>query len=723
MHIRTSRRPALPATLALLLLGAVAGAQDTSSPATLAIRGFEATPAVAEAARQAGTGNALAQILQGAEGQMETAVQQTRKFRIVARGDLRTILKEQDLADSGLVDRLDPNTARSLNLAGARYVAVLSVDGFQDITDRTVFEDQLGETRAERRSIQLSGVVKVFDTTSGTMLAATGLKIDRNQLDKIIPGVERDGRKTEALLATVSTELARQASLSMTDAVFPAKVLANSYGTITFNRSRATGVEVGQVWEVMATGERLVDPDTGEFLGQEEISIGWSRVTEAGERFSKAAVLEDRGIAKGAIMRLRPAGLPQGMVPGSGGAGGLGGGTSGGGAAAPTGGNGSLQGAARVAPPGERITLEEDRAPVPASPTKPLRLAIFVKNVAPDVPDSSTGILESDLVSCLTAPGVSIISRSDVINGVARFAGRSGNAGGGEPDSEIVERALSDQASAKNLAAILGADGFIVATINKYTQGTRSFDDPSLGVKSEVDEFDLGLALRVVDGRTGGSVLGDLVTASVTLRSTPELRQQTDPLDDLLMRAALSVRSRAMPKLATLRLPAEAPVAADTVRIALVTSGLRIPDIREQPDGRLVVGEAMLPLQPDGASVLVDGVLAGTLPGELAMTPGLHRLRVEHPLFEPFEQVVNVTGSGQSFTIAMTLSEAGRAAWAKNIEIIEAMKNGEVLRQSQIEMVEAFARFLANSRINLDTSAVRELDLGGESYWWQLLGR
>jgi hypothetical protein len=50
------------------------------------------------------------------------------------------------------------------------------------------------------------------------------------------------------------------------------------------------------------------------------------------------------------------------------------------------------------------------------------------------------------------------------------------------------------------------------------------------------------------------------------------------------------------------------------------------------------------------------------------------------------------------------------------------MKNGEVLRQAQITMVKAFAEFLSNSRINLDTSEVRNLNLGGQSYWWQLLG-
>ena len=133
-----------------LLLASVSATGVMAQKATMAIRGFEATPAVRSAAQAAGTLNALDQIIQGAERQMESELQRSQKFDIVARGDLKTILKEQDLADSGLVNQLDPNTAKSLQLAGARYVAILTVDGFQDITDRTTLQKQLGPTRAER---------------------------------------------------------------------------------------------------------------------------------------------------------------------------------------------------------------------------------------------------------------------------------------------------------------------------------------------------------------------------------------------------------------------------------------------------------------------------------------------------------------------------------------------------------------------------------------------
>lgn len=108
--------------LASCLLSTILGQSVFAQKATMAVRGFEATPAVQESASASGTLNALEQIIQGAQAQLETAVQSSGKFDIVARQDLPAILKEQDLADSGLVDTLSPGAARSLELSGARYL-------------------------------------------------------------------------------------------------------------------------------------------------------------------------------------------------------------------------------------------------------------------------------------------------------------------------------------------------------------------------------------------------------------------------------------------------------------------------------------------------------------------------------------------------------------------------------------------------------------------------
>ncbi|MEE2682110.1 MAG: CsgG/HfaB family protein, partial [Planctomycetota bacterium] len=683
-------------------------------------RGFEATPAVRAAAEAAGTLNALEQVIQGAERQMESELQRSQKFDVVARGDLSTILKEQDLADSGLVDQLDPNTARSLQLAGARYVAILTVDGFQDVTDRTTLQKQLGPTRAERRSIQLSGVVQVYDTTSARMLSSAPLTIDRNQLEEIIPGVERTGNKTQAVLASVASALGAESAASITSAIFPAKVLAYTFGQITFNRTGSSGVSDGQIWEVMHAGEELIDPDTGASLGSEEVTVGWARVTDAGDRFSKAQAIVDNGIAKGAIMRYRPEGLPAGIDPSA---------TASGSDGTPT---GNAAPVPAVSAPSSATSSKVSGATVrpgsngtsPSEARTGRTFAVVTRLLADDLPENSTGILEEDIAACLSGQGVTTVSRADIVNGVARFAGESANTGTPDSLSRAVEEALSDLSSAIRLAELLGADGIVVASITNYTIENRSFDDPNLGVRSNIRTYRMGVSLRVVDGLSGRSLYGGTADATKAIRRTSELEQELDPIDDLLQEASRNICSKVASAASSIAPPAAPEASESNVSIGLVASGLEVPDIIADADDRLTVGSARLPLSLVGARVYVDGVLAGSAPGSFAMRPGVHRLTIEHPLFSPLEQVVNIRGGEgvQSLTFSMKLSAEGRRDWEQNIAVLEALKDGEVLRESQLISVRAFAEFLRNSSINLDTSEVRNLNLGGPSFWAQLLG-
>ena len=698
--------------LASCLLSTILGQSVFAQKATMAVRGFEATPAVQESASASGTLNALEQIIQGAQAQLETAVQSSGKFDIVARQDLPAILKEQDLADSGLVDTLSPGAARSLELSGARYLAILTIDGFQDVTDTTVLQKQLGATRAERRTIQLSGVVKVFDTTSGKMLTSSPLKITQSQLDEIMPGVERDGRKTQAVLATVTSKLARDSSLSITDAVFPAKVVAYTAGQITFNRVKSAGVSVGQIWEVMHAGQELLDPDTGVSLGREQISVGWARVIDSGDRFSRAQAIVDNGIARGAIMVLRSGGLPADVDP----------------AARASGSDsaGSAQGAPAAVGEKSSTSGTVDASGSASRGLAGKTLAIFTRNLASTIPPNGTAVLEASLSARLSGAGASVISRSDVVNGVARFAGDDANSGGAGLESRAVEEALSNQASALRLAQLLGADGIIVVTLTRYNEDTRTFEASELGVEStKVSTYDLGAAYQMLSGDNGASVFGGAVDAQRKLKETADLTQRTNPIDGLLDAASVKLCSEITMNSASMdSVVSSSASSRSAVKLELIASGLEVPDIIVNGDGETMVGSTRLPLSPVGARIYVDGVLAGAAPSTLSLSRGVHRLRIDHPLFSSLEEIVNVRGGDdvQTFTFAMVLSPEGRQEWERNVEVLESLKNGEVLREATLIRVRAFAEFLRNSRVDIDTSEVRNLNLGGRTFWGHVLG-
>ena len=323
-----SNRSAWRPVLSALVLAALAFAQPAmarqaaSAPAAgkprIAIRSIAATPAVTLQAKADGSENALAQVEQGADVQFLNAIQASGRFDVVARADLPSILKEQDLTQSGNANVMDPQAARGFQLAGARYVITVTIGNFQEVVEKTELLNQFGKSKAERRTINLQAVVKIFDSTSGALYRSTALTLSDVATNEILPEVEQKGVKTNVVLGTVAEKLATQATAAIVDSLAPARVIGYTMGQVTFNRSATNGVAAGQIYELFAPGSAMVDPDTGEQLGAEEVHVGWARVTDAGTRFSTAQAIEDRGIDRGSMLRLRPQGLPAGIDPNTG---------------------------------------------------------------------------------------------------------------------------------------------------------------------------------------------------------------------------------------------------------------------------------------------------------------------------------------------------------------------------------------------------------------------
>jgi hypothetical protein len=87
------------------------------------------------------------------------------------------------------------------------------------------------------------------------------------------------------------------------DVVFPAKVLIKRDNLVTINRGEGGGVAEGDTFNVYALGEEMIDPDTKESLGREEVKVGKVKISQVNPKTSMATILEDTGIDKGAVLR------------------------------------------------------------------------------------------------------------------------------------------------------------------------------------------------------------------------------------------------------------------------------------------------------------------------------------------------------------------------------------------------------------------------------------
>jgi hypothetical protein len=286
----------------------------------------------------------------------------------------------------------------------------------------------------------------------------------------------------------------------------------------------------------------------------------------------------------------------------------------------------------------------------------------------------------------------------------------------------LFDRLQSDRASATALAALMGADYLLTASITTYDKTERAFDDPTINTKTLVREWNLRATYSILDGTNGGSIASGTAPARLAVRDTPEVATTLDTINPLLMDAASQIGAALSAAVSAnkLRQAAEGSAEVD-VQINAVLADLSVPDAVLGANGDYTIVPNLYKLEPMNVSVMVDGVVVGQTPGTIRVRPGLHRLRLERPGLEPVDRMMNVK-AGLALSIPMQFSPEGRANWERNAVFFNELKNGAVLREAEIIKVKAVAEFLKNSNIRLDTSNVQNLNLGGQSIWWQLLG-
>lgn len=241
--------------------------------------------------------NPMNRVSQAMENQLIDRLHNTRKFKVVARGDLEKVLEEQDLQKAFTTE----GAAQAFKIAGCKYAVVTTVDNFQDIVEK--LKGAGGQVLASKRRIRLSAVAKIYDTTSGELKESANFQLTNKEGREHELGISSDGSDSDKLLMVMARTMADRIANRVLDVAFPAKVIAKTGEFVMINRGDGTSISKGQTWQVFHPGEEVIDPDTGEVLGRGETPIGKVTVVEVTPKFSRARIIEDFGIAKLNILR------------------------------------------------------------------------------------------------------------------------------------------------------------------------------------------------------------------------------------------------------------------------------------------------------------------------------------------------------------------------------------------------------------------------------------
>ena len=282
----------------LALLPVFASAQEK---ATLAVSSIKPTSALSVSV-PANKKIELFRIIESLDGQLIDRINATRKFDVLNRSDLGDVLKEQDLGASGNVDA--KTAAKAGKLSGAKYLLVATVDDYQDFVEKATFEGT-GES-ATKRVFRFSIVGKIYDSSTGKLLESANFQTGNDQFKQIQQERNysvKDGELSDEMMVAVARSMAEKVAVHVADVIFPAKVLVKRDNTVTINRGEGSGVAVGDTFNVFALGEEMVDPDTKESLGREEVKVGKVKISQVNPKTSMATISEDTGINQGAVLR------------------------------------------------------------------------------------------------------------------------------------------------------------------------------------------------------------------------------------------------------------------------------------------------------------------------------------------------------------------------------------------------------------------------------------
>jgi hypothetical protein len=277
----------------LVLASTALGFSQDSAPGKkkLAITKIAAGDAVRARMAKQGVALSLDSVLQALESQVYDRVMNTRRFEVLERADADALATEA--AASG----------RAFSFQGADYVLTIRVDSFNDRLETRRLA-ALGKT-IQARVVELSAVAKITEVATQRAIATSNFQVSRRDAEQRSENtVQRVGEASDELLIQATREMAQKIAGRTTDVIYPARVLFKRDKTVTINRNDQSGVKVGQVWEVFVYGTEAVDPDTGE-KSREEVFVGTVKISRTTPQNSQAEILEDTGIDRGALLRLK----------------------------------------------------------------------------------------------------------------------------------------------------------------------------------------------------------------------------------------------------------------------------------------------------------------------------------------------------------------------------------------------------------------------------------
>lgn len=227
-----------------------------------------------------------------------TALVNTNKFNVVERNRMDTIVKELEFGDSGEV--LPEKAIKIGQLLRAEYLVM----GKVEVIEASQKKARVLYSKSKKTTFQghMAVNMEIVDTRNGKITAAKKVNLQDVHNESV------HGHTTlVTFIDMLKEKTVQQLVGGIIDGIFPTRVIKVEDNKVFLTSGLEDMIKVDTIMNVYTVGDELVDPDTQESLGMEEIQAGRIKITEIRPKYIVAQIIEGDAshILAGAICRLR----------------------------------------------------------------------------------------------------------------------------------------------------------------------------------------------------------------------------------------------------------------------------------------------------------------------------------------------------------------------------------------------------------------------------------
>ncbi|MBI3869680.1 MAG: hypothetical protein HY299_14250 [Verrucomicrobia bacterium] len=273
------------------------GEEKSLGPKRVAIGQVSTNDALSVKSDRKGKTVDMGQVLSALQQRLNVVFVQSKKFDIVEYRDVGRRVDDIDTQkESGVFD--SKTLAKRGRLRAAEFIVETTIDHFLDSEVDQPFADG---SKGYRRRLQLSGTLKIVNTETGSMMDASSINSETNDVIVLPAGQVIEKQRLEELFPALLNDFCDRVVQSTENSIYPMRIIDVEKKLVTINRNDKSGLKKDEILKVLGPPKVIKDEETGREIRRPGAALGEVRITELDPNYVQAEIIKET--QEGAIVK------------------------------------------------------------------------------------------------------------------------------------------------------------------------------------------------------------------------------------------------------------------------------------------------------------------------------------------------------------------------------------------------------------------------------------